>query len=196
MKVSRAALVGVATWLVVVAVGSTLVWVVISRAGAGVVSSDQTAFGSSTSPAPQPSSSAPSKDPSKSSSGRPSQQPTVTTSPSESPTGPASPAGGASGPATQPATSAPEPPPPVTARRATWQGPGGRVVAECRGASVSLASAQPNGGYAIDVGDRGPEQLEVEFEGRDSGAKFHVTAVCSGGAPRFSVESENGGAAD
>ncbi len=69
------------------------------------------------------------------------------------------------------------------------------VTARCRGAAVSLVSAQPDAGFAVEVGDRGPEQLEVKFEGREdeSGRHTELRAVCAGGVPRFTSQSESEG---
>jgi len=58
MKKSRPILVAVGAWLVVVALGSALVWAVISRAGEGLVSADPTITADpTTSGAPSPSTS-------------------------------------------------------------------------------------------------------------------------------------------
>jgi len=135
MRVSRPILVAVAAWLVVVAVGSTLVWAVISRAGDGVVSADSPASSA------QP-------------TGSPTTRPTIT--------------------------------------RRTWQGVGGTVAVTCRGTSVSLDSAQPDSGFTIEVHERGPQRVEVRFEGRDdeSDDKSRVRAGCAGGLPVFEVDTD------
>ncbi|WP_309649091.1 hypothetical protein [Nocardioides sp.] len=226
MKVVRPALVGLVSWLAVVAVGSTLVWTVISHVGDGLVTVPEPRPGASgsvvaggvgdppgRSPGRSPSSrpgqtigpsARPSADPSaapSSGSTDPSQAespadssapvtPPVSSTalptpqdPSESSSEPASP-----GPATPPSTpSAPTP------RRATWQGLGGTVEAECRGSAISLVAAQPTEGFRAEVKKAGPEELEVEFEGREeeSGSGSQVSARCQGGEPRFSAETED-----
>lgn len=152
----------VASWLVVVAIGSALVWAVISRVGDGLGAT----AGAPLTPSSVPSASAPS--PSEPSTSGPS------VPPASGPSSPTTPAG-------------PEP------QQATWQGRGGVVVAECTGAAIRQASVQPDPGYRVEVGNPGPEELEVEFEGREDqeGSHSHVRAVCVAGAPRFSVETED-----
>lgn len=67
------------------------------------------------------------------------------------------------------------------------------MVAECTGSAIRQASIQPDPGFRVEVGNPGPEELEVEFEGREDqeGSHAHVRAVCVAGAPRFSVEIED-----
>lgn len=157
----------VLAWLLVVAVGSTLVWAVISRAGEQVVASSDPLGATSRPGTPKtshPSTSHPSP---------------THSSPTHSATSPS--ATGSSG--------APAP------EQRTWQGVGGRVVAQCEGAAISLVSLLPDDGYAYDVKDNGPEQLEVEFEGREdeSGSAAAVTGTCVEGVPVFQAEVEGGG---
>ena len=64
------------------------------------------------------------------------------------------------------------------------------MVARCRSRAVSLVSATPGDGYRAEVGSRGPEEVEVTISG--GGREVKVRAVCSGGRPVFSVESEGG----
>ena len=188
----------VVSWLVVVAIGSTLVWAVISQVGDGLGTTSGSPLAQSSTPSssvslagPSPSrshrtpssaSSSPSSPPSSSSSS--SSPPSSGASASgTSPSGPSS-----SGPPSPPAsTQGPEP------RRATWQGLGGTVVAECTGPAVRQASVQPDPGFRVEVGNPGPEELEVEFEGREDeeGSHTHVRAVCVGGIPKFSVQTED-----
>jgi hypothetical protein len=167
----------VAAWLVVVAIGSTLVWAVISRVGDGLV----TTADSSVAP-PSTSSPAPSRTPTRTPSPTPSRTPS--TSPTTSP--PSSP--GSSPPASPPPSSAaPE------SRSATWQGLGGMVVAECTGDAIRKLSVLADPGFRVEVGNPGPEQLEVEFEGREDeeGSESKVRAVCVAGEPQFSAETES-----
>lgn len=63
MKVSRTVLLGALSWVLVVAVGSTLVWAVISRAGDGVVSASPPVVGSTSNPGSGPSSPGPKPSP-------------------------------------------------------------------------------------------------------------------------------------
>lgn len=165
-------------WLVVVVAGSALAWTVISRTGQDVLTSEQPVVATTGS---GPARTTDAARPSRSDSPRATRG---TASPS--PSGPASPSTAA------PPPSSSAPPPPVTERR-TWQGPGGLVVVECRGAAVSLVAAQPDAGYAVEVDDEGPEELEVEFEGREdeSGSHASIHARCVGGVPRFATEIES-----
>ncbi|MBS45935.1 MAG: hypothetical protein CMH83_22735 [Nocardioides sp.] len=77
--------------------------------------------------------------------------------------------------------------------RRTWTGSAGVVTVECRGAAASLVGAQPSAdGYYVEVKDRGPGRVEVEFEGRgdEDGAETRVRAECVGGTPTFEVRSD------
>lgn len=67
------------------------------------------------------------------------------------------------------------------------------MVAECTGAAIRQASVQPDPGFRVEVGNPGPVELEVEFEGREDeeGSHAHVHAVCVAGVPKFSVETED-----
>jgi hypothetical protein len=60
---------------------------------------------------------------------------------------------------------------------------------------VGLVSAQPEGGYAVEVDDRGPVELGVTFEARedDSGLRSEVRARCERGVPRFESRTEHEG---
>jgi hypothetical protein len=66
------------------------------------------------------------------------------------------------------------------------------VIAVCDPGGVRLVSAQPIDGFHAEVKDAGPEELEVEFEGReDQGGDVTVVARCASGAPAFTVEAED-----
>lgn len=160
----------VVSWVVVVAIGSTLVWAVISHVGDGLVTTADTPRSSSTSGASRTPSTAPT---------RASTAPGKTESPSVKPS--VTPPGDPS------SSAAPQP------QRATWQGLGGTVVAECVGGAVRQVSVQPDPGFRVEVGNPGPEELEVEFEGREDeeGSSSHVRAVCVSGAPRFTAETDD-----
>lgn len=172
---------GVLAWVVVVVVGSSVVWGVVSRVGRDAA------------PASAPLASAPSSAPSATAgSSRPSVRPSARTSqrPSSRPS-----AAPSSRPATSaPATTSPPTPPAPTSVQRTWSGAAGVVVAACRGTSVSLVRAVPSAdGYRVEVTDRGPRRLRVEFEGREEqeGSDTRVEATCVGGEPRFSVSAED-----
>lgn len=164
MRVSRPILVAAAAWLLVVALGSTLVWAVISRAGDGLMSAE------SPSSSPQPTGGA---------TKLPTTRPTITDDPTST------------SPSASPTVSTSPPPASAPARR-TWQGLGGTVSVTCRGNAVSLHSAQPDPGFTIEIHDRGPERVEVRFEGRDeeSESESQVRARCAGGVPVFEVDDD------
>lgn len=79
MKFSRALVFGALSWVLVVALGSTLVWTVISRAGDGVVSATPPVVGATSSPGAEPSS--PGPEPSSQSASAPSTQSNSPTTP-------------------------------------------------------------------------------------------------------------------
>ena len=170
MRATRAVLLGVAAWLAIVAVGSTAVWLVISRAGEDV--------GATTREPLRAAATAPTA---------PSQQRTVE-HPDRIRSSPVQPS-----PSSGPSSSAPPSTPAAETR--TWQGVGGVVTARCRGAVVSLVAAQPDPGFAVEVGDRGPDALEVKFEGREDegGRQTELHAGCVAGVPRFAAQTEGGG---
>jgi hypothetical protein len=166
MRVSRPILVGAAAWVLVVALGSTLVWAVISRAGDGVVSAEAPTS------SPQPS------DP----TAVPTTRPTITGDPS-SPT---------SGSPSASATGSTSPPVPASPVQRTWQGLGGTVQVSCTGTAASLVYAQPDDGFTVEVHERGPDRVEVRFEGRDdeSDNESRVRAACVAGVPAFEVDTD------
>ncbi|MDO9497383.1 MAG: hypothetical protein Q7J48_16900 [Nocardioides sp.] len=180
MRMRRSFVAVAAAWLVVVAIGSTLVWAVISRVGDGLVTTADSSVAPSTS-SPTPSRT-PSPKPSRTPSPKPSRTPS--TSPTTSP--PSSPV------SSPPVSSPPSSAAPVS-RSATWQGLGGVVVAECTGDAIRTLSVLADPGFRVEVGNPGPEQLEVEFEGREDeeGSESKVRAVCVAGAPQFSAETES-----
>ncbi|HEU5035526.1 MAG TPA: hypothetical protein VFT70_00865 [Nocardioides sp.] len=150
MSSPRAVVTAVVAWLAVVAVGSTVVWLVISRAGAGITPA--------TGPGITPPSTAP-----------------------PTPGGPRS-----TPPATPAATDRP------TAQRRTWQGAGGLVTAECRGARITLVATSADAGFVVEPESRGPDEVRVKFEGQgDEGRETSVRARCSGGAPEFEAETRD-----
>lgn len=196
MKLARSLILGTLAWVLVVAVGSTLVWTVISRAGQEVVAPTEPMIvaGRTLERSASPSRSR-SASPSESASPSPSQPPSTSVPASTPPAVPPA------APASSPSSSASDPDPdtaaPVAQRR-TWQGEGGLVVAQCRGATMSLVAAQPDAGYAVDVGERGPETLEVEFDGRgdNSGKRTRVEARCMAGVPQFNASSDESDESD
>ena len=211
MSDRRSWVMGALVWVLVVLVGSSLVWVVISHAGAGV--------------APQPGSSVAVGDPA--ADGAPptsppdtrppqstTERPTLRPVPAPSRTAPSPSTGASTPPVPDPAegfgagarrrsrgrsrtgsSTASTTPPASTgpsASRRTWSGTGGSVVVECTGSRIRLVAAQPDGGFAVEVGNRGPEAVEVAFHGRgEEERESEVHAVCAGGTPRFAAESSH-----
>ena len=183
-------LAAVTAWLLVVGVGSTAVWLVISNAGDDVGAANRlpmraavTDAGPLTPLTPPAQPVAPSPRPLHTAPARPTTHPAGQRS------------------ATSPASSSPSsavPPSPLAppaARRRTWQGVGGYVTAQCRGTDISLVAAQPDAGFVIAVSDRGPQTLEATFTGREreSGRHTEVRAVCVEGVPRFQSHSWGAG---
>jgi hypothetical protein len=171
----RAAGRGALRWCAVVVAVSSLVWVVISRAGAGVVPTTQPqADVTGSLPVPAHASLSPGA--------------TLTPRPSHSPssdaTGPSAPS---STPIVPPASSSASAPT-VTAQRRSWSGAAGHVVAECRGPAVRLVAAYPNEGWRYLIGSRGPGLVQVRFTrvGED-GRWVTVQSQCVSGVPGFTL---------
>ncbi len=192
MSVRR--LIALLAWMLLVLAGSAGVWGVIRTTGTGTTTSPEVpSTTSSLGPVPVRAHRTASPRP------KPRSRPHQTTSPAPAPTNrqSASPA-----PTTAPKTApASEPPPSVktddsvpqsrepTEVRRTWQGNAGVVVASCRGSVITFGGAQPNSGWRVEVGDRGPEHVEVHFSasGGDDAAEGEVElkARCVGGQPGF-----------
>jgi len=77
-------------------------------------------------------------------------------------------------------------------QRASWQGSAGLIIAACDGSGIRLVSAQPTDGFHAEIKDGGPDELEVEFEGREerSGSDVTVVAHCVSGVPTFRTQDE------
>ncbi len=131
--------------------------------------------GATASPAPTPSAPAPAGEPTGQSA-----PPPAPAQPNPPPT-----------PAPQPTrtTQAPQP----TSEVRSWQGAAGTVTAACTGTRISLRSVTPSDGWQLEVGDRGPERIEVQLNsgGDENERETHVRAACSGGVPRFQVEADD-----
>ncbi len=67
----------------------------------------------------------------------------------------------------------------------TWTGAAGKVTARCTDAAISLVAATPSDGFGVDVKDRGPTQLLLEFERKDAEGESRVRATCVDGSPVF-----------
>ncbi len=176
MSSARTVALGLAAWCAVVALVATLVWVVVGRAGAGVLpSAEPRADVTGSLPVPHTRSAAP-------------LSPGVVVPPrSSSPSTPRSAA-----PATTPSSSPPSSSPPSssavapTAQRRSWSGTAGHAIVQCQGTAVRLVSAYPNTGWRYQILARGPVDVRVRFLriGEDHG--ITVTARCVAGVPRFS----------
>ena len=88
-------------------------------------------------------------------------------------------------PPSAPAT--PTIPGPAPSQQRTWEGSAGSVTVRCSGLGASLQSASPDDGYGVEVGSRGPAEVEVTFKG--GGREMQVKGTCAAGTPRFSTES-------
>ncbi len=193
MSTRRTVLVAFIAWVAVIAVGSTLVWTVISRVGEDLTTADpgvlRTAGAVSTVPATQPGVRLTRRPhPTRSASSAPT---TASSAPAPviTPIVPTPVTSSAGQPTTHP-TSQPSAQP--SAQRRTWQGPGGFVAAVCHGRSISLDAAQADSGFRVVVEDRGPEQVHVNFRGQgDEGRETEVQARCQGGTPVFSTHTDS-----
>lgn len=203
MSNRRALAGGVALWLAVVTVGSVLVWSVIGRVGEHLATSEEPLVTPSTATAATDVTGSTRPHPGRPphSSGAPTRSSSPTSAPpatSAAPTGQSTSAvphpGGASTSRPPSTSSTPSP----VAQRRTWSGRAGLVTAQCVGAQVSLVAAQPSSGFSVEVDDRGPARLVVQFEGRSEGEEGQsvVRATCVGGAPSFSAVVEDGGGED
>ena len=97
-------------------------------------------------------------------------------------------------PATTTVTTAPPAPTttaPQSAQIDSRQITGGTVVVRWTPSSVELVSASPTDGFSVDVEKRGPEKVEVEFEG--DGVKSKYSAEVSDGelVVQTSVEEDD-----
>ena len=220
MRINRTYALAGSAWLVLVVVGAVLVWAVISRVGEGVITQPGAPIGQAapiTSPpaserTDRPKSPKASPRPSKSASASPRGPSTSGPSEPRSPSGtpnsspePPAPTSSGDGPGPSPGprpSSSPNNPPPSSSPpqpkptqdqgvRRTWQGSAGVVTVECRGPSISLQGAQPNSGWSIEVDERGPEEVRVEFDSNDGDRRTRVQSECVGGTPRFDVDRED-----
>ncbi|QWZ09033.1 hypothetical protein KRR39_04175 [Nocardioides panacis] len=189
----RSLVLGVLAWVAVVISASAVTWAVIDAAGQQVLSaSDVPPQAATPAEPPVPTASTGTIRPSPRASATRSRTagpvPTRTASPSPSPSAP-TPRRSPSGPPSPTGQSAP----PASQQR-TWQGPAGSVAVRCSGTSASLQSASPSDGYRVEVGSRGPGEVEVRFRADEREVK--VRAECVAGTPRFSTENRGGERSD
>jgi len=72
---------------------------------------------------------------------------------------------------------------------AKWTGASGKVTARCKDQEISLVAATPSDGFGVDVKDRGPTQLLLEFERKnDASGESHIRATCVDGSPVFTKD--------
>ncbi len=178
---------GAVLWCAVVVAVSSLVWVVISRAGAGVLPTTQ----------PQADVTGSLPVPGQGPDGRPSPGLTLTPRPSDTPSSVATtPGAPSSSPALPPSSSSPPsstPTAPVAQRR-SWSGTAGHVVAECRGPAAHLVAAYPNAGWRYLIGSRGPGLVQVRFVRVGEDARpVTVQATCVAGVPDFTLAAHQPG---
>lgn len=177
-------------WLMVVTVGSAMVWTVISRAGDDLLPTSSPAFRASTAAAPEESAPAAGGVP------QPTSKATIIRPKRPDPplpsTGASSPPAEPVAPPTPSTTTDPddwdgdrddETSPPV---RATWEGTGGLVIVECRGWEIRLIGAPADSGYRVDVLARGPRRIRVQFTAQTQEPELtEVYSSCRYGRPRF-----------
>ncbi len=199
-------LLAVVAWTLLVLICSAGVWSVIRTAGTGVTTSPEvpsTVLGTAraTSPgATPPASPTASKRPHQRATPRPSPTrgaPAATNQPPDSAgdgpaatTGQGNDHGSSQGHASDKSQDTAADPGPPEVRR-TWQSAAGAVVASCRGATIDFRGAQPNSGWRVEVGERGPEKVEVKFTThQDDEGEVEVEARCTAGEPRFSTAGD------
>ncbi len=158
----RPVLMGALAWVSVVTVASGITWVVIDSAG------QQALFDAGGLP-PLPAV-----------SGTPAEAGGGTGSDGSSPQHSAPVASSSAGPDRSAAP---------TYRERAWQREAGIVVARCSGAVIALQSATPSDDYRVEVGSRGPQEVEVTFAGE--GGQVKARAECVAGVPSFSQEGES-----
>ncbi len=96
---------------------------------------------------------------------------------------------------TQPAPSpAPRPTSSPATQQRSWRGAPGSVLVRCAGGAATLQSTTPNDGYRVEVGSRGPQEVEVIFRG--NGPEVKVRGECARGVPVFSTETTVGSGGD
>jgi len=167
-------------WTIVVALATVVVWSAISRAGAHVTNQatlkvpNNTITPTPPTPTPEttpqataPATPRPSSPPSSRPTSRPSSRPTSRPTPGDTTEGPA-----------------------PKAVQGWWSGQAGRVTATCRAQNIRLDAAVPADGFSVEIGNRGPETLEIEFKQNQADREFTVRGVCRTDGPRFSVEEE------
>ena len=70
----------------------------------------------------------------------------------------------------------------------TWSDAAGTVTVSCTSQTARLMGTSPSDGWHVDVSDSSGDEVKVKFKNEKS--KIQVKATCSGGVPRFQVESD------
>lgn len=179
-------------WLMVVTVGSAMVWTVISRAGDDLVPTSSPAFRASVAAVPEESA------PPAGGVPQPTSKPMIIRPKRPKRPDPPLPTTAASSPADEPGAppaSSPTKDPDdwdngdddSTPRvRATWEGTGGLVIVECRGWENRLIGAPADSGYRVDVLAGGPRRIRIQFTAQTQEREItEVYSSCRYGRPRF-----------
>lgn len=200
--VRRGLVVAATAWLVVVLVGATMVWAVISRAGQELVAGEtgsgigpgQVAPREPRTTGPQ----SPLKPRRSATPDRPRHSPGGRTD-EASPDASTEPSSAGPSPSQQP------PPPPDSAsppggggdesKTDTWSGAPGSFTVTCNGSSVTSFSATQNGGWSVEAA-REAGKVEAHYHKVGGEQEVEVTATCTAGGPRFSVHSDGEGESD
>jgi hypothetical protein len=195
-RTARAVVLAVTAWVSVVALGSTLVWAVISRAGEGVVD------GAVAAGSPEPTQTLTPVQPSAGAVGQaasraPGRRPSTNAPSALSSSGPTTSAPTPTQPGTQqtkrPGSSPSSGPAPSATKLRTWNGKVGTVTAACTGQRIEYRSASPRAGYKLEWEYDG-STLRVKFESTgEQGGETEVRASCRSGAPEFHSVGNDGG---
>lgn len=161
-----------AAWVAALVVTTVLTWQIVGLADSQVgdtpvavapVPTSTTLSITTTTTAANPSTSAPAVT---STTGQ-----TTTTTPSQS--------SGSSTPTSQGAMAPPSTEPPTTPATVEWtvrtiNSQGGTVIVRHRPGEVELKAATPAAGFSVEIDDRGPDRVRVEFEGEDDDVRVEV----------------------
>lgn len=175
-------------WFALIAVGSTVVWTVISGTGSQLVGSEPLFTTGATAPAPP---SPQGKVPGATLKPSPTPTPTPTPTPSPAPTASATAESTPSDAAPTPDGKDDQGIEGSGAVRRSWSGGAGTVMAECTGVELSNYSALQNGGYSVHTHEE-YNRLQVEFTSKGGGEDVEVEAWCRNGVPTFD-DHGNGG---
>jgi hypothetical protein len=174
-------------WLAAVAGVSVTAWVAIDRAGRDITDGLVNSLSPSTL-GTSPVATTPGRTATPNgATAQPSVKPKVSPEPSRTPTGRIPVAQGPSSPALVAASGSTNP------QDGTYSATGGQVTVRCTDKTIQLRIAQPDDGWRVEVGNAGPDEVQVIFRhGEDDGeGGTQVTALCAAGTPVFKVESQS-----